>query len=74
MLSVTRAFTVLLVLAFAFIMASSEKSIPHSYILSLNEDVAASVRDSIVASLKTQGAKVSAMRSITQVRQQVCNH
>lgn len=66
MLSVTRVFTALLVIVLALsasrIMASS-KTIAHSYILSLNADVAAAARDSIVESLKVNGAKVSIMPS-----------
>lgn len=62
MLNLSRAIPALLVILFAFsatrVMASS-KAIAHSYILSLNADVAASARDSIVESLKQNGAKVS---------------
>jgi hypothetical protein len=52
-------FFVLAIISFA--MASS-KAISHSYILSLNADVAANARDSIVEALKQNGATVSATR------------
>jgi phosphopantothenate synthetase len=62
MLSLSRLVPALLVILVAFsatrIMASS-RTIAHSYILSLNADVAASARDSIVEALKQNGAKVS---------------
>lgn len=62
MLSLSRVLPVLLVILTVFsaarVMASS-KTIAHSYILSLNADVAASARDSIVEALKQNGAKVS---------------
>lgn len=60
MLSLSRAVALLVILvAFSAtrVMASS-KAIAHSYILSLNADVAASARDSIVEALKQNGAKV----------------
>lgn len=66
MLSPARIVGAALVIVAAFsasrVMASS-KSIAHSYILSLNADVAASARDSIVEALKQNGAKVGSSAS-----------
>jgi hypothetical protein len=62
MLALLRSIPLLCYLAFAltgYTAMATSKDISHSYILSLNADVAASARDSIVEALKKNGAKVS---------------
>lgn len=72
MLSFIRAVTAFLVIVLALsasrVMASS-KTIAHNYILSLNADVAAAARDSIVEALKQNGAKVSGISVAIKARQ-----